>query len=135
MKALSYTIRAVRAGTDHRDGREIFAPHIVWGYDHVEISATQAMRAEANGTAASNPRKAAKEFMVKLLTEHGEMLHEDVAEAIKGEPFSISTVKINIKKEAGIESVKGKGSMTGKWVWRLAPSAANGRGDHADRGY
>jgi hypothetical protein len=55
------------------------------------------MRAEANGTAAVNPRKAAKEFMLKLLTENGEMLHEDVVQAIKGEPFSMSTVK-NIKK-------------------------------------
>jgi hypothetical protein len=89
------------------------------------------MRTEATGTAASNPRKVAKEFMIKLLTENGDMLQEDVAEAIKGEPFSLSTVK-NIKKEAGIESVKGKGSMTGKWVWRLAPDASNG---HAHQEY
>jgi putative DNA primase/helicase len=125
VKALSYTIRPVHAGTDHRDGREIYAPRIDWGYEHVEISAVQAMRAEANGTAAVNPRKAAKEFMIKLLTENGEMLHEDVVQAIKGEPFSMSTVK-NIKKEAGIESAKGKGSMTGKWVWRLAEAAKAG---------
>jgi hypothetical protein len=51
------------------------------------------------------------------------MLYEDIEQAIKGEPFSMSTVK-NIKKEAGIESAKGKGSMTGKWVWRLAEAVA-----------
>lgn len=118
VKALSYTIKACHAGNDHRDGRDIYAPHIVWGYDHVEISATQAMHAEATGTGASNPRKAAKEFMIKLLTENGDTLQEDVVEAIKGEPFSLRTLK-GIKKEAGIESVKGKGSMNGKWVWRL----------------
>ena len=78
VKALSYTIKATHAGNDHRDGRDIYAPHIVWGYDHVEISATQAMRAEATGTAASNARKVAKEFMIKLLTENGDMLQEDV---------------------------------------------------------
>src|SRR5262249_33199214 len=43
VKALSYTIREVHAGTDHRDGREIRAPRIERGHEHVEISAVQAM--------------------------------------------------------------------------------------------
>jgi hypothetical protein len=55
VKALSYTIRPVYAGTDHRDGREIYAPRIDWGHEHVEISAVQAMRAEAQRNSRREP--------------------------------------------------------------------------------
>ena len=39
VKGLSYTIQEVHVGHDHRDGREIRQPRIVWGHEHVEISA------------------------------------------------------------------------------------------------
>src|SRR5262245_57538599 len=41
VKALSYRIETRLAGEDHRDGRSIYAPVIVWGAEHVEISALQ----------------------------------------------------------------------------------------------
>lgn len=115
VKALSYAIRAVHAGNDHRDGRDIYAPRIEWGHEHVEISATQAMRADANGTAATNPRKEAKAFLANLLA-NGPMLQKDIEEAVKGENFSMPTVK-NAKKEMGI--ISEKDGLKGGWVWRL----------------
>jgi putative DNA primase/helicase len=119
VKALSYSIRAVHAGNDHRDGRAIYAPRVEWGHEHVEISATQAMRAEANGTAATNPRKEAKDFLSDILA-NGPMPQKDIEEAVKGESFSMRTIK-TAKKEMGI--VSEKTGLDGGWVWRLPEEA------------
>jgi putative DNA primase/helicase len=91
IKALSYTIRAVHAGQEHRDGRDIYAPRVEWGYEHVEISATQAMQAETNGTAATNPRKEAKDFLNKIL-EKGPTPQKEVEDHAKAELISKRTL-------------------------------------------
>jgi putative DNA primase/helicase len=81
VKALSYTIQEAHAGHDHRDGSIIRAPRIIWGSEHVEISALQAMRAENNGTAANNPRTEAKDFLTKIVPRSA----EEIMEAAKAE--------------------------------------------------
>jgi hypothetical protein len=66
VKALSYGIGAVSAGRDPVSLKEIWAPRIEWGLEHVEISAVQAMQAEGSGDAARNPRNEAKEFLLRI---------------------------------------------------------------------
>jgi putative DNA primase/helicase len=122
IKALSFTTELVRhASIDHRDGGTIEAPRLVWGYEHVEISATQAMRAEVDGTAARNPRKEAKDFLLKILTENGgSMLQKDVEDHAGGEGISLITLR-RAKTELGV--ISKKQGMGGGWVWSLPGKA------------
>ena len=53
--ALSYMTGARKVGEDEETGEEIFAPHIIWGAEHVKVTATEAMQAEAGGAIQSAP--------------------------------------------------------------------------------
>jgi putative DNA primase/helicase len=120
VKALSYTIRAVLAAADHRDGRAIYAPRIEWGYEHVEVRAVQAMRAENGGTSASNPRNEAKELLRQILP----LAQKEVEERAKAEMISMKTLRRG-KKELGV--ISEKDGIKGGWIWRLPGNAeANG---------
>jgi putative DNA primase/helicase len=121
VKALSYRVETRRAGQDHRDGRDIFAPCAVWGPEHVEISAMQAMQAETTGKAATNSRKDAKDLLVKLL-DGGDMTQKNIEDQAEGECISPRTLR-RAKKELEIESYKN--GMDGGWMWRL-PKKGNG---------
>jgi putative DNA primase/helicase len=128
IKALSYTIQEVFVGHDHRDGREIRPPHIVWGHEHVEISSTAAMRAENSGTSAHNSRKEAREFILDTLTS-APVSAEDLVTTAKTEGISSATLRRardELKKEGKIK--KQKGGLTGSWFWKLA----NGENDNAE---
>jgi hypothetical protein len=59
--------------------KDIWAPRIVWGPEHVEISAVQAMEAENNGGAARNPRDEAKKLLRRLLA-NGPVIQKDIQE-------------------------------------------------------
>ena len=121
VKALSYTIQEAHAGHDHRDGRTIRAPRITWGYEHVEISALQAMRAENNGTAANNPRNEAKDFLTKMLPGTA----KEIMEAAKAEGISLRTLN-RAKGELGI--ISEKDGIHGGWRWCM-PGNANGKAE------
>jgi putative DNA primase/helicase len=113
IKGLSYTVQEVFAGHDHRDGREIRAPRIIWGHEHVEISATQAMQAENDGGGARNPRKEAKEFIMKMMAD-GSTLAAEIEDAAEGEGISLRTLA-NAKRDLKI--VSKKDGLTGAWRW------------------
>ena len=123
VKALSYTIRAVHAGNDHRDGRDIYAPRIDWGYEHVEISAVQAMRAETNGSAAKRPRDAAKELLQEILASGEEVSQKDIEDRAEAEGVPLRTLR-RAKKDLGILSKKN--GAAGGWFWQLPNKAENG---------
>jgi putative DNA primase/helicase len=121
VKALSYRIETRRAGQDHRDGCDIFAPVIIWGTEHVEISAMQAMQAEAGGKAASNTRKDAKDLILKLL-DGATMAQKEIVDRAEGEGISLATLR-RAKRDLGVESFKD--GLSGGWMWRL-PKKGNG---------
>jgi hypothetical protein len=120
IKALSYHIETTHGGTDHRDGSEIKAPRVIWGHEHVEISAAQAMQAENSGAAAHNPRKEAIDFILQTLVDNGPTTADDLGEVAKAEGISNATLrraKGQLKKEGKIERVKD--GLTGPWIWKL----------------
>jgi hypothetical protein len=94
--------------------KEIWAPHIVWGLEHVEISAVQAMEAENTGGAARNPRDEAKELLKRLLA-NGPMSQKDIQEAAAADDISLITLK-RAKKDLGVKSDK---NGMGGWRWFL----------------
>jgi putative DNA primase/helicase len=120
-KALSYGISAKIVGRDQTSMKDIWAPHIVWGLEHVEISAVQAMEAENTGRAARNPRDEAKELLKRLLA-NGPMLQKDIQEAAEADDISQITLK-RAKKDLGVKS--GKNGMGG-WQWFLPTTTTTG---------
>ena len=61
--ALSYMTGARKVGEDEETGEEIFAPYIIWGAEHVKVTATEAMQAEAEGGHSKHARNEASEFL------------------------------------------------------------------------
>jgi len=114
-KALSYGVNAVAVGKDERTGNTIWAPRVVWGLEHVEITATQAMEAEAAGKAAANPRAAAKTFLAELLA-NGPVAKTEIDEAAKANCISVRTL-MRAKAELGVVAKKTR--MQGGWTWQL----------------
>jgi putative DNA primase/helicase len=118
-KALSYHIEAGHGGHDHRDGSEIRAPRVVWGHEHVDISAVQAMQAENGGGGARNPRKEAKDFILKMLAT-GSALAAEIEDAAEDEGISLRTLK-TAKRDLKI--VSKKDGIKGGWRWFLPDDA------------
>jgi putative DNA primase/helicase len=121
IKALSYGISARIVGRDQVNMKEIWAPYVVWGLEHVEISAVQAMEAESTGSAARNPREAAKELLKRLLA-NGPMLQKDIQEAAEADDISPITLK-RAKKDLGVKSDK---NGMGGWLWFLPTTTTTG---------
>jgi len=110
-KALSYRVNTSAVGKDERSDT-IWAPRVVWGLEHVEITATQAMEAEVAGKAAANPRAAAKTFLAELLAD-GPVAKTEIDEAAKANCISVRRAKA----ELGV--VAKKTGMQGGWTWQL----------------
>ena len=87
----------------------IYAPRIEWGYEHVEVSAAQAMRAENNGKAAVSATQSAKDFLERTVKDEP-IPQTEIEEAMQGEHFKMRTLH-QVKKDLGIESKR----INGKW--------------------
>jgi len=118
-KALSYHIETSHGGHDHRDGREIMAPRVAWGHEYVDISAVQAMQADSGGGSARNPRKEAKDFILRMVVVGGTLVAE-IEEAAEGEGISKRTLH-NAKRDLKI--ISKKDGLTGGWRWYLPDDA------------
>ena len=69
MPALSYIVDTKLVGKDPYSDEPISAPHIVWGADHVTVTATEAMEAEAGkpNESSSSALEIAKDFLSRTL--------------------------------------------------------------------
>jgi hypothetical protein len=117
-KALSYMTGVKKTGVDQDTGKEIWAPHIIWGAEHVEVTATEAMQAEAGRGSAKRAKDDAKDFLRTQLAQ-GPKKQADIEEAAEQEPISTATLR-RAKKELGIKSKK-LGKDEG-WEWSLPPA-------------
>jgi putative DNA primase/helicase len=118
-KALSYFISAKMVGTDEKTGKEIWAPYIVWGTDHVKVTAAEAMQADAGGSGAASAKREAGEFLLDRL-EAGPAKAEDVIEEAKQNGIAEKTLR-RAKRDLKIVSRKEKELSGGGWFWELPP--------------
>ena len=109
-------------GNDSETGAEIWAPHIIWGAEHVEVTATEAMQAEAGGNRSRTERREATTFLKERLAG-GPARQKDVLADAEANDISKATLR-RAKKELGVISRKGKGDADQDWTWEL-PSAAS----------
>jgi putative DNA primase/helicase len=125
MHALSYTIDTLRVGKD--ENGEIYAPRIIWGTEHVNVTATEAMHAEAEAgkqVQSSSNRDSAKKFLTEMLAM-GPVSKAEIEDAAEGNGISERTL-FRAKADLGIVAKKAKGGMKGGWMWSL-PTQREGR--------
>jgi putative DNA primase/helicase len=115
-KALSYMTGLRKVGIDEETKKEIFAPYVLWGAEHVEITANEAMQAEAGGSRGRTERREAKEFLLDRLAD-GPVKKEDLEAEGEAQDISKATLR-RAKKDLGIISKKGTG-IDSKWTWEL----------------
>jgi putative DNA primase/helicase len=118
-KALTYMVGTRLVGTDEETGQEIWAPYVEWGTEHVKVTATEAMQAEAGGGQARTARREAEEFLRERLAS-GPVKHDDITEEAKVNGIAAATLR-RAKRELGIKSVKGRG-LGSDWTWELPPT-------------
>jgi hypothetical protein len=110
-KALAYGFGAREVGKDKKTGQEIWAPHVVWYSQHIEVTATEAMQAASDQSGYA--RREAREFLLNRL-EAGRMNADDILEEAKHNGISQKTLK-RAKKDLNIRSVRGQDN----WFWEL----------------
>jgi hypothetical protein len=123
-KALSYGINATVVGQDEQTGKDIWAPRVVWGTEHVEVTATEAMQAEAAGrSSASNAGEIAKKFLTEQLSG-GPVAKSEINEAADANGISDITLR-RAKAELGV--IAKKGGFAGGWAWELPAQPQRGK--------
>jgi putative DNA primase/helicase len=121
--ALSYTVNTRCVGRDDDLKQDIWAPYLIFGSEHVEITATEAMQAEAAGAKPKNTaQKEAEAFLRERLAE-GPVSQEEIVEEAKANLIAARTLH-RAKKELGVTSCKEKGKPDGKWFWTLPEKEA-----------
>ena len=115
-KTLSFMTGARKIGLDPVTQEEIWAPHLEWGSDYVEIGASEAMQAEAGGNRGRTERREAKDFLLDRL-EGGPVKQTELFEEAEAAGISKSTLQ-RAKKDLKVISRKGKG-MDNVWTWEL----------------
>jgi hypothetical protein len=118
-KALSYMTGAKNVGKDPDTKKDIWAPHVIWGAKHVEITANDAMQAEAGSGQSRYARREAAEFLQERLAA-GPVKQKEIAEEAEANGITKGTLK-RAKQDLKIKSSKGKG-MDGEWMWELEPA-------------
>jgi putative DNA primase/helicase len=115
-KTLAFRFGARPVGTDEEAGKEIWAPHVIWENQYVDVTAVEAMQA-----AVDNKSPAAKDEAVKLLREllkHGPIAQQEIKDAAEGNAIAWATLR-RAKDTLDVVAQKAKGTMAGVWYWKL----------------
>jgi hypothetical protein len=118
-RALRYSFGARKVGYDEELKQDIWAPYVEWHTEPVEITATEAMAAEAGGK-RDNPREDAKEILRDRLSA-GPVYSTDVIDEAKARGISERTLR-RAGKDLGvvIERVD-RHNLKSPWQWRMPP--------------
>lgn len=125
--ALRFMVGAKVVGVDAECGEEIYAPHVVWDSQHVEVTATEAMEAEAGGTKRAVQREA--EDFLKSKLAHGPLTKKEIEEEAEALDISITGALKRAKLKLGVKTWKEKGKVDGNWMWEL-PGMDGNRSHH-----
>jgi hypothetical protein len=114
LQALAYTFGLREVGHDRRTGAEVWAPHIIWHPQHVDVTASEAMQA-ATESRSPAARDEAKKFLAELLAA-GPMPKADIEDAAEGNGIAPRTLR-RAKTDLGV--IAKKDGENGGWTWRL----------------
>jgi hypothetical protein len=129
-KNLSYMTGSRKVGFDEQRKKDIWAPYLVWGQSYVDITATEAMKAEADGRKGRDDLRDAIDFL-KAALANGPMKHDEITRDAKANGISERTLR-RAKAKLSIESVKPDGAKA-EWIWTLPGTKATFHETEGDR--
>jgi hypothetical protein len=115
--ALRFFVGTQNVGNDPDTGA-IWAPHVLWHNEHVEVTATEAMEAAEGGGSRRASRKEAEEFLREKLA-HGPVPAIEIEEEAKARLISVSGALRRARKDLGVKVSKERGRTDGGWFWEL----------------
>jgi hypothetical protein len=110
-QGLAYGFGAREVGKDRKNGETIWAPHIIWYSQHIDVTAAEAM--QAAGGQSGYAKREARDFLTARL-EAGLVKAKDLFEEAEQIGISKRTL-MRVKKELKISSRK----VGGEWIWEL----------------
>jgi putative DNA primase/helicase len=113
--ALAYEFGVRDVGKDPKSGKSILAPHVIWGTEHVDVTASEAMAA-ANENKSPAVRDVAKELIEDMLA-NGPAAATDIEEAAKANGISRRTL-FRAKQELKIQTRKDGPVVDGERTWQ-----------------
>jgi putative DNA primase/helicase len=118
-KALAYSFGTRQVGTDAKSGELIWAPHIVWQPEHIDVTATEAMQAAAECKSPA-ARDTAKSFLEEMLS-NGPVTKAEIEEAAEANGIAARTLH-RAKAQLKVQAVKDGPMKDGQrtWRWHLA---------------
>jgi putative DNA primase/helicase len=108
-KALAFGFGVRQVGIDAENGKEIWAPHIVWENQHVDVSASEAMQAGIKSPAA---RDEAKKFLSEILA-NGPVPKADIEEAAEANGIAERTL---FRAKGELDVLAKKDGPGGAWT-------------------
>lgn len=105
-------------GRDPDTQEPIWAPHVVWDSQHVEVTATEAMEA-AEGSGTKRAAQWEAEDFLKSKLAHGAVSKEEIEDEAEALDISVSSALKRAKKKLQVKTWKEKGKVDGKWFWEL----------------
>jgi putative DNA primase/helicase len=122
---IAYHFGAQKVGTDPKTGQEIWAPHVIWEPQHVDVTAVEAMQA-ASQSRSTTAVDDAKKFLLDILG-NGPVPKTEIDDAAEANGISQRTL-CRAKKDLHVEAKKD--GLKGGWNWRL-PKQSTPRWDDA----
>jgi putative DNA primase/helicase len=116
-QTLAFHFEVKDVGIDPESGEHIIAPLIVWEPGYVDVTANEAMQA-ASENKSPGARDKAKNILVALLTESGEVFADEIEETAKGHGISMKTMR-RAAEELDVVIDKDRSTPKGKWFWKL----------------
>ena len=115
--ALRFMVGTRQVGYDQELESEIWAPHVLWDTEHVKVTATEAMEAEAGGR-SGRAKQEAEDFLSSKLA-HGPVLKKEIEEEATANCISVSGALKRAKIALHVEAWKEGGKLDGDWFWEL----------------
>jgi hypothetical protein len=113
-KALAYRFGLRRVGVDPESGKEIWAPHVIWENQYVDVTATEAMQAASENKSPA-AREEAKKFLSDVLA-NGPVAKKEIDEAAEANGISERTL---FRAKTDLKIMAKKDGPNGGWTWRL----------------
>jgi hypothetical protein len=114
--ALRFLVGVEKVGHDEELAEDIWAPRVLWDSEHVKVTATQAMEAEA-ARGSCTARREAEEFLRSRLAL-GPMLRDELLDEAEAEGIAKRTLE-RAKQALGIKARKERGKVDGRWCWEV----------------
>ena len=105
-------------GADPDTHEEIWAPHVLWDLETVEVTATEAMEAAEGGGRGREVRQEAEEFLKSRLASSPQP-SKHIEEEAEARGISVGGALKRARKRLGVEVYKQPGRTDAGWFMRL----------------